>query len=100
MIRRSELFRVFLLLRSAAFLMLGSVISEKGEVLLTPRNMTIFSPPAIKLTSAAGAFAAILISPAANIWVTSAPPLTKIGLKPTQLKRMLRQGPPESSGGV
>src|SRR5712692_4921239 len=65
----------FLPFRSAAFLMLGWVTNVKGDVLLTPKNIMIFSPPAIKLT---GAAAAISISPAASIWATSEPPPTKI----------------------
>ena len=65
-------------LRSTPFFMLGWVTSVKGDVLLMPRNIPIFSPPAIKLKSEAGAAAATWISPAASIWVASVPPLTKI----------------------
>src|SRR5713226_281797 len=68
----------FLHSRSAALLMLGWVTNVKGYVLRTPKNIMIVSPPAIKLTSAAGAPAAISISPASSIWATSEPPPTKI----------------------
>jgi hypothetical protein len=58
--------------------MFGCVTRVNGDVLLTPRNIEISTPLAIKLKSAAGALAATWISPAANIWLTSAPPMTKI----------------------
>ena len=58
--------------------MFGWLIRVNGEVLLIPINIAIFSPPATKPSSAAGALAAIWISPAANIWVTREPPMTKI----------------------